>query len=138
MTRRPSRVAVAAAVLQIGIAAFQVALALGAPWGRASYGGVHAGVLPTEFRVASAISVPVHLAFAAVALGALVPGRGRRPALWGLTGFAALACLVNAATPSPVERAIWAPVTATLTVLFALLARREGRSGDRVAARATR
>jgi hypothetical protein len=131
-SERPSRVALAAASLLVGIAAFQVALAVGAPWGRAAWGGAHSGVLPPGLRVASGLSVPVDLAFAAVALGRLVPGRGRRAALWGLTAYSGVASALNLATPSPVERAIWAPVALTLAVLFAVLARCEGRARDTV------
>lgn len=129
---RPSRVALAAAAILVGIAAFQVALAVGAPWGRAAWGGAHPGVLPPGLRVASGASVAVNVAFAAVALGRLVPGRGRRAALWGLTAYSGLASVLNLATPSPVERAIWAPVALTMTTLFAVLARREGRVRDGV------
>ncbi len=39
-----------------GVAAFQVALAAGAPWGAAAWGGAKKGVLPTEFRIGSVIS----------------------------------------------------------------------------------
>ena len=38
------------------VAGFQIALALGAPWGRAAWGGAHEGRLPGKLRVASLVS----------------------------------------------------------------------------------
>ena len=62
----PARAAtVAAAVGLLTIAAFQLALALGAPLGRAAWGGTHAQ-LPPGLRVASAF------AFGVWALAALI------------------------------------------------------------------
>lgn len=69
----------------------------------------------------------MNLGFAAVAVGVLVARRGRRQVLWGLAAYSALGTAMNLASPSPVERGIWAPVALTLTVLFSVLARREGR-----------
>ena len=48
--------AVAAAAGFLAIAAFQAALALGAPLGRAAWGGIHAR-LPVKLRIASAFAV---------------------------------------------------------------------------------
>ena len=41
------------------VAAFQVALAAGAPWGRAAWGGQHQGRLPARLRIASAVAAGV-------------------------------------------------------------------------------
>ena len=48
-------IAIVLAVLLTGLAGFQVALAIGAPWGRAAYGGGSA-VLSTRLRVASVVA----------------------------------------------------------------------------------
>jgi hypothetical protein len=40
--------------LLVVVAVFQLALALGAPFGKAAWGGAHDGVLPPRLRAASA------------------------------------------------------------------------------------
>lgn len=62
---RPARRAAAAtAVGFLAIAAFEAALAAGAPFGRAAWGGAHTH-LPAGLRIASAVAVGVWL-FAAL------------------------------------------------------------------------
>ncbi len=51
--------AIVAVVLLSIIAAFQLALALGAPWGEAAWGGQNPGVLPRGLRIASGIAALV-------------------------------------------------------------------------------
>jgi len=58
-----------AAVGFLTIALFQAALALGAPLGRAAYGGVHDGQLPTGLRMASAFATIVWALAAMIVLG---------------------------------------------------------------------
>jgi hypothetical protein len=63
------------------LAAFQFAIALGAPFGRASWGGSHPAELPIEFRIASGVAVGVYV-FAALII--LARGsRDRAPLRWG-------------------------------------------------------
>lgn len=93
------------------IAAFQVALAAGAPWGRAAWGGRHAGRLPGSLRAGSAIAAVVW-ALAAVAVAARIEW-----ATWVLVGLLALGTLMNLASSSPWERFGWAPFSATLAAL---------------------
>ena len=52
--------AAVALALFVVLVAFQLALALGAPWGRAAYGGQTPGVLPAGRRVSSAVAVVVN------------------------------------------------------------------------------
>ncbi|MEJ2578414.1 MAG: hypothetical protein P8Z68_04885, partial [Kineosporiaceae bacterium] len=72
--------AVLAAALLTAVAAFQLALAAGAPWGEMSYGGravTSGGVLSASYRLASAGAVVVLLLAAALILarvGLLPPG----------------------------------------------------------------
>lgn len=127
----PTWVAWSAAALLVGVAAFEAALASGAPWGAAAWGGTHEGVLPPGLRVASVGSVVVNALLAALAVGRLVRGRRRATVLAAVTVYSALGVVANLATPSPVERAIWAPVTVALTILFALLTVRERRAARR-------
>src|SRR6188768_2016924 len=65
------------------VAAFQAALALGAPWGAAAWGGSHPGVLPAEQRISSALAVPVYAALAGVAFGFVGTPTVRRRVLRG-------------------------------------------------------
>ncbi|PZQ87444.1 MAG: hypothetical protein DI534_14645 [Leifsonia xyli] len=122
--------AIVAAVLFVALVAFQLALALGAPWGRAAYGGQSAE-LPTALRVSSAVAVVVWSALALVVLRrAGVIGWSPLPdgwlpvAIWVVVALAAVAIVMNAITPSALERAIWLPFAillfaSTLTVALA-------------------
>ena len=107
-----------AAVLLLGVAGFQAALALGAPWGSAAYGGGHQGVLPDSFRTASAGASGVYLLLTAAAGTSLVPPALRRRVLYGTAGLMAVGAVMNLASPSLVERMIWTPVTVVLGVLL--------------------
>lgn len=107
---------------------FQAALALGAPLGRAAWGGKYPGKLPPPLRAASAanalVAYPVAmtyvLASARLVDGHGLPGAGP-PAMWVLVGFFSLGTLANLASRSPVER-LWSPVSLTLAVCCAVIA----------------
>jgi len=114
------------AVWACGVGLFQVALAVGAPWGAAAWGGANAGVLPTGFRVASGVSAFVWAGVAAVAAGRLLGPVGRRRLLLGAAAYSSLGIVMNAASPSGVERAVWVPATAVGAGL-AWMAWRESR-----------
>lgn len=123
--------AVAAAVLFGLISLFQVALALGVPWGAAAYGGGRAradGTLPPRLRVASAVAALLLLFFAGVVLvraEVLGTGNGGAPlaiATWVIVALMALNTLGNFTSPNPVERWGMGSVTAALVVLCALVA----------------
>lgn len=108
--------------LWAGAAAFQVALAAGAPRGRLAFGGRHTGTLPPEFRLTSIGSAALLTAFA-VALGTGWAPR-RRTALRGLLGFCAVSAVVNAISPSLPEKLIWTPFALTHIALLGTLLRR--------------
>jgi hypothetical protein len=116
---------IAAAGLGV-VAAFQLIIALGAPVGRASWGGAHDGVLPTNLRVASACAVFVWIFASLVVLGRAeigpLSGSYLRWASWLLVGVLAVGALMNAASKSPWERFGWAPFTLVLAVLCAVVA----------------
>lgn len=102
----------AVAAFFVGLAGFQAALAGGAPWGRAAWGGGNPGVLPTRLRVASGVAAPVALSVAAVAAGRLGGPVLRRRVLGGSTAYLVLGAILNGASRSPLERAIWTPACA--------------------------
>ncbi len=124
--------AVVAAVLLVILAGFQVALALGAPWGGAAYGGRSArpdGTLPTGLRIASGVAVPILLAAAwtLLAQGGVVsrgpfPDGALRGVTWGIAGYLALNTVGNLASTNRFERLAWGTVSAVLVILAVILA----------------
>ena len=119
-------VALLAAVGLGFVAAFQLLIALGAPVGRASWGGTHEGVLPTNLRLASGGAVFVWVAAGLVILGRAdlgpLSGWSVRWAAWVIVGVLVLGTVVNAASKSPWERFGWAPFILVLAVLCAVVA----------------
>jgi hypothetical protein len=112
--------AIAAAVaycLLAAAAGFQVALVLGAPWGRCAYGGrsvTEDGRLPTRLRVASGGTVLV------LGLAAVVVHAGHHPVLtWALVGLFTLNTAANLGGTHPVER--WGMSAVTLALAGAFL-----------------
>jgi hypothetical protein len=110
------------------LAVFQVAIALGAPVGRASWGGRNPGRLPQNLRVASAVSVAVYLVAVLIVLDRAampvidLPEAVSRIGAWVLVALLAVGTLVNLASSSPYERFGWAPFAAVLAMLALLLA----------------
>jgi hypothetical protein len=124
--------AVASACLIGLVVAFQIALALGARWGVAAYGGRFVdgeGRLPTRYRVSSAIAA---LILSGAALLVLVAGSaiGRGPVpegvltvtMWAMVVLFALNTAANLSGKHPVERFGAGALTAVLTVLCLLIA----------------
>ena len=126
------KVGVAAACLLGVVVLFQLALAAGAPWGAAAYGGRAAlddGRLPPRYRVASAgtaviLAGALWLVLAACAVISPTPiaenvlGVGA----WVLVGLFALNTVGNLAGRHPVERWGAGGITAVLTILCAWIA----------------
>jgi hypothetical protein len=123
-----STAAVAAAAGFTGLAVFELVLALGAPLGRAAFGGTHTH-LPAGFRIISAIAVVVWLLAALVVLrrggyrAPLISARVSRAGTWALTGLLSVGVLLNLASPSGWERFLQAPITAILATLCLIVAR---------------
>jgi hypothetical protein len=122
------RLAFAIAVGLAIIAAFQLALALGVPWGQAAYGGTSATLAP-ELRVASGVATVVWLLAAALVLGrAGYWGSARWSvafpwASWVVAVLLLLGALANFASSSPWERFGWGPLALLLAILCVILAR---------------
>lgn len=125
--------AIVAAVLFAGLALFQLALALGAPRGRAAYGGQSAELTP-RLRVTSGVAAVVWSGVALVVLAragfdiwAPLPASWLPAAIWVVVALMAVAVVMNAITRSVLERAIWLPVAIGLlgsTLVVALAAPR--------------
>lgn len=116
-------------VLLATVEVFQIALALGAPFGQASWGGRHPGVLPVRLRIASgiaAILIYPLMAFLILAASGLVETNltagTRETAMWVLTAIFGLGGLANFASRSRIER-IWGPVSLGVAVGCGVIAR---------------
>ena len=127
----------AAAVLMTGVAAFQVALVFGAPWGAYTQGGETEGALDTSGRVFAAVSCVILLVLATAILARVregplknAPGRLVTALAWFTTIYSAFAVVVNLATQSSSERAVFAPTAILLFVLVvtAMVGSRRTRS----------
>lgn len=108
------------------VAAFQIALAAGAPWGRLAWGGSHV-VLPTRLRIGSLVAVLIYTVIVVIAftrLGALqvLPQGAAVVAMWIVFGYFALGIVLNAASRSKPERLVMTPTTVVLAVLSLLIA----------------
>lgn len=91
---------------------FQLALALGAPWGAYTLGGKYPGQLPPKIRLAALVQILIVLLFGAIvlarsglALSAIYPFI--RVAIWFVMGFFVLGTIANLTTPSKRERLLW-------------------------------
>ena len=110
------------------LAAFQAAIALGAPVGSAAWGGRTSGVLPRNLRIASAAAVFVYLFAALIVLDrAGVPLVDLPDAIsywgtWVLVVLLAIGAVMNAASSSRYERFGWAPFAGVMAVLTFLVA----------------
>jgi MFS family permease len=130
-----SKAAVAAAAGFTGFAAFELALAAGAPLGRAAMGGAHT-YLSGGLRLVSALAVVVWLLAALVVLRRggyrvpLISARVSRTGTWVLTGLLGLGVLLNLASPSGWERYLQAPITAILAALCLIVARSRPQPAD--------
>ena len=110
------------------LATFQGALALGAPLGRAAWGGTYEQ-LPIGLRLASAIAVGVWIFAALLVLRRAglhimpLPMTFTRWGTWVLVGLLVLSALVNFASASGWERFMWGPFAVIMTVLCFVVAR---------------
>lgn len=114
-------------VISAGVVAFQIALAAGAPWGSAAMGGAFPGQYPPAMRVAAVFQAALIVLIAGVVLsraGVALPrwSRASRWLVWIVVAFLAVGLVLNLATPSAVERVIWAPVTFLLLTCSLMVA----------------
>jgi hypothetical protein len=118
---------VAATLVVVG---FQLALALGAPWGAYAMGGRFPGRFPPSLRLLALVQAVVLgiLALIVASSAGLVAGaQSTAPSwsIWLVVGLAALSVAMNAASRSPGERRLWVPVGLVLlasSVVVALAA----------------
>lgn len=114
-----------AATIFLGLCAlaalFQLALALGVPWGEYTMGGRFPGRLPPKMRFAALLQIIILIVLAFIVLiksgGAFSQFYSiSKTAIWFVVGFFVLGSFVNLLTPSKGERAVWAPVNIMLLI----------------------
>ena len=123
------------AAVSAGVAAFQIALAAGAPWGAYAMGGAVPGRVPPALRVAAVVQAALIVGMATIVLsraGLIRAGWSRVPRWlgWAVVAILAVSLVLNLITSSAGERAIWVPILVVLLVSSAVVAIKEawGRS----------
>ncbi|HEX5807165.1 MAG TPA: hypothetical protein VFY25_00755 [Anaerolineales bacterium] len=115
------------AIVMVGVVAFQIALAAGAPWGAYAMGGAAPGQLPPAMRVGAIVQAVLLAGMAAVILaraGLILPGWSQVShwLVWIVVALTALSLVLNLITPSAGERAIWAPTLSLLLISSLIVA----------------
>lgn len=104
-----------------GVITFQVAMALGAPWGAYAMGGASPGRFPPAMRAAALVQAAVLGALAVAVLsraGLALPSLAEAYPwlIWVAVAVSAFSVLLNVITRSAGERRIWLPVAVVLLV----------------------
>ena len=107
---------------------FQLALALGAPWGEMAMGGKYPGRFPPKLRITAIVQM---LLFGFVALVVLTRAglifenyfEFSKSVIWFVVALCAISAILNTITPSKKERMLWSPVTITLVACAVVVAR---------------
>jgi hypothetical protein len=136
-SNRAARLAAILAALGFAsLAAFQAALAAGAPWGHAAWGGANADLSAAQQR-GSAVAAVVYVAAAVIVLrraGIIWPGSSHaaivRWGTWFFSAAMAVGALPNLASQSSWEKLILGPLALVLAGLCAVVARRAGTERD--------
>lgn len=121
-----SAAALVASVALCALAALQICVAAGAPWGRFVWGGVH-GVLPRRLRIASASSVVLYAGFVAILLSraGVLPGGdslAARILTWVLFAYFVVGMAMNAISRSRAERLTMTPACTLLAAATLIVA----------------
>ncbi len=115
----PTLAAFVFAIAAAAVIAFQLALALGAPWGAYAMGGTFPDRFPPAMRVAAVLQALaiaglaiIVLSAAGLALTSVVEGF---PWLvWLPVAFSAISLVLNAASRSAGEKRLWVPVAGVM------------------------
>lgn len=95
------------------VVTFQLALALGAPWGAYAMGGAFPGRFPPRVRLAAVAQTMLLGLMAVVVLsgaGLMLPQWSQASVwpTWAIVAFGAIGVVLNTITPSAEERRLWA------------------------------
>lgn len=122
-----SGIAIVFVLLLTALAAFQLLLAAGLPFGRFAWGGQYT-ILPPRLRVGSALSVVAYAVFAFIAFErADITKVFTAPlvaviAMWVIAGYLILSVLPNLASKSMAEKIVMVPVSLALAIFATLIA----------------
>ncbi len=121
-----STAAIIATVILAGLAVFQAALVAGKPLGHFAWGGQHR-ILPTRFRIGSAVSILIYAAIALVLLDradliSVFPDGFVRVAAWVIAAYFVLGIFMNAISRSRPERFTMTPLTVVLAAAATIVA----------------
>ena len=114
-----SGAAIVFAVVTVGAAGFQIALALGAPWGAYAMGGKFPGQFPAPMRVAAVVQALVLIAFVGAVLNHAGLALDAWPStelwlIWVVVAFSGVSLVLNSITSSKRERLVWVPVAVVM------------------------
>ena len=106
---------------------FQLALALGAPWGSIAMGGRYPGKFPPPMRIAAVVQafILAVFAFVVVVRGQMIASNFydlSTIAIWVVVVLMASSLVMQLITPSKWERIIWAPTVAVLFLTSLIVA----------------
>ena len=109
------------------IVIFQLALALGAPWGEMAMGGKYPGRFPPKLRVAAVVQLLLLLFVALIVLvrAEIVFGEYlefSRSAVWFVVALLVVSSILNIVTPSKKERMFGAPIAIILLICSSIVA----------------
>ncbi|MCS7052657.1 MAG: hypothetical protein NZM09_02860 [Ignavibacterium sp.] len=112
--------------LTLIVIVFQLALAMGVPWGAASMGGKFPGKYPPKMRMVAAFNALVLFFFCVIVLSRanfIAPQlfSFSKTAIWFVIIFFGISTVMNIITPSKIER-IWAPVAAFQLITSLIIA----------------
>jgi hypothetical protein len=111
----------------LGVVAFEIALAAGAPWGAFAMGGAASGQFPAALRIGAIIQAVLLAGMAVIVLaraGLVLPkwSRVSHWLVWIVVAITAMSFVLNLITPSAGERALWAPTLALLLISSLIVA----------------
>ena len=106
---------------------FQLALAVGMPWGDLAMGGRFPGKFPPNLRIGAVVQAVLLAFLACIVLakaGAAFLGLSNlaNSLVWVAVGISGLSLVLNLITPSKWERRLWAPVALVMTIASLLVA----------------
>lgn len=114
-------------VLAIIVIIFQFALAVGAPWGKLTMGGVHSGVLPKKLRITAivqALLVSGTVLIVLVEANLLLPELKTvsKISIWFVVLLYMISSILNLITSSVWERRIGAPIALSMLICSIIVA----------------
>ena len=107
---------------------FQLALALGAPWGEMAMGGRFPGRFPQKMRIGALVQMLLLIFIVLVVLtrAGLIFSEYyefSQSAVWFVVALCMVSAILNTITPSKKERMMWSPVTIVLLICGFIVAR---------------